>query len=251
METAAAESFWLDLASPRIYSLLVNLIAWPARSLSLADLERLGAVFSKVIDYRSRFTATHSAGVAATAEALAAALNFEKRERALMRVAGNLHDLGKVSIPNAILEKPGKLDTDEMLLMKGHTYYTLQILGSIAGFEDVRYWAAFHHERMDGRGYPFRLGSDDLPLGSRIMAVADVFTAIAEDRPYRPSMPKARCLDVLNDMAASHALDGDIVNTLAREFDSINEMRRQVQAEHFVDYEHCIGGDCAGAAARN
>ena len=243
-DVGSVESFWLDLMSPRIYSLLVNMIAWPRYSLTLDDLEQLGDIFSKVIDFRSKFTSTHSAGVASTAVALAGAFNFEKRERVLMRVAGSLHDLGKVAISNGILEKPGKLEEDEMLLMKGHTYYTLQILDSVGGFEDVRYWAAFHHERIDGRGYPFRLKGDDLSLGARIMAVADVFTAVAEDRPYRPGMSPERCLGVLNDMVASRALDGDVVAKLAQNFDAVNEVRRQAQAEHMFQYEQRFVDNC-------
>jgi len=105
-----------------------------------------------------------------------------------MEVAGNLHDLGKMVIPNSILNKPDKLNKEETAIMRQHTYFTYTVLNSIGGISQIAEWAAFHHERLDGSGYPFHLGADKLGIGSRIMAVADVFTAISEDRPYRKGM---------------------------------------------------------------
>jgi HD-GYP domain-containing protein (c-di-GMP phosphodiesterase class II) len=99
-------------------------------------------------------------------------------------------------------------------------------------------WAAFHHERLDGRGYPFRHAAEDLTLGSRIMAVADVFTAISEDRPYRKGMSSEQSRALLSQFAANGGLDGDIVQTLDRAYEDISERRRTEQVEYGAGQEH-------------
>ncbi|WP_164931930.1 HD domain-containing phosphohydrolase [Janthinobacterium sp. 17J80-10] len=139
----------------------------------------------------------------------------------LVGIAGYLHDIGKLSVPVVLLDKPGKLAPDEMQLIRQHPYYTHQILSAVPGLETVCAWAAFHHERLDGTGYPFR--PRHLPLEARIVAVADVFTAITEDRPYRPGMPKEACLSILYKMVCEGALDGDIVSYLPDIYDALHD----------------------------
>ena len=107
-------------------------------------------------------------------------------------MAGNFHDLGKLVIPNSILEKPGKLNDEEFALMKQHTYFTYSILTTIGGIQEIAEWAAFHHERLDGNGYPFHLNASKLSTGARIMAVADIVTTLAEDRPLPAGDEKRR-----------------------------------------------------------
>lgn len=236
-ESAKVEAFWLDIISPRIYSVLSDLIIWPQVLLKLEQLDQISSIFSRVVDFRSRFTATHSIGVATVAEQLAQRMCFEERECKLMRAAGYLHDLGKVSVPNAVLEKPGKLDFSEMNIMRAHTYFTIHILDTIGGFGEVSLWAALHHERMDGEGYPFHLKGIELPLGSRIMAVADVFTAISEDRPYRKGMEPKSFFSVLRNMVRSGALDGRIVEAFAADFEVIDRMRAENQKKYAEEFE--------------
>ena len=237
LELSYNESFWLDFVSSRIYSILTGMIAWPQLFLDFQNLEQLGEVFSRVVDFRSRFTSTHSIGVAVSAKELAGRMCFENDECHYMLIAGYLHDLGKIAIPNAILEKPGKLDKTETDIIKSHTYFTYLILDTIGGFENIKKWAAFHHERMDGKGYPFHLQDQDLPLGSRIMAVADVFTAIAEDRPYRAGMSREKCGKILQSMVDSKALDGRIVKALLDDFEPINKIRKEKQKEYEAEYD--------------
>jgi len=95
-----------------------------------------------------------------------------------MEIAGYFHDLGKLRVPKEILEKPGKLSTEEFNIIKSHTYHTYRILSHIPNFETINWWASFHHERLNGSGYPFRINAFNFPLGSRIMAIADVFTLL-------------------------------------------------------------------------
>src|SRR3990167_2949515 len=118
-------------------------------------------------------------------------------------IAALLHDIGKLSVPDEILEKPGGLSTEEFNIMRGHTYFTYHILNSIDGFDTISEWAAFHHEKLNGRGYPFHLKEGQLSIGSRIMAVSDKFSALSEDRPYRKSLTNNEIIANLNIMVDS------------------------------------------------
>lgn len=206
--------------------------------LDAAEVLKLSQLFSQIIDFRSRFTSTHSSGVAATAVALARMVGFTEREQLLMRVAGNLHDLGKLAVPAEVLNKPGRLDALEWQLMRDHALYTHRVLADLRGLESVAKWAGEHHERLDAKGYPFELGKWDLSMGSRIVAVADVFTAVTEDRPYRRGMHRADVLGVLEELAVS-ALDREVVNLLWENYDEINMLRSEAQqraARVFADF---------------
>lgn len=227
-EVSSRESFWLDLASKHKESILRERFAGEAVVLDLDGLYDMAKVFARIIDYRSSFTALHSSRVAATSEMLAARLDLPAPTVRLVGIAGYLHDIGKLSVPASLLDKPGKLAPDEMLLVRQHPYYTHQILSPVPGLKTVSTWAAFHHERLDGTGYPFR--PRWIPTEARIVAVADVFTAITEDRPYRAGMGKAECFRVLDSLVAEGALDGDVVALLASGYDELH--RAQAQARH-------------------
>ena len=129
-----------------------------------------------------------------------------------------MHDLGKLSVPEEILEKPGKLSPEEFRIIKKHTYYTYRILDVIPGFDEINRWASFHHEKLDGSGYPFRLHEENIPTGSRIMAVSDVFSALTEDRPYRMGLPRQRVVEILGQMSPG-GLDSQVVKNLVNNYD--------------------------------
>ena len=234
---SAKEYFWLDAASPSIGSILSRRVRLETIELDIEGLLSLAKLFSHIIDFRSRFTATHSSGVAASSEALSRLVGFSERECRIMRIAGYLHDLGKLAVPAEILEKPAKLTEDEFNVIRSHTFYTYRILEAIGDLDVINTWGSFHHERLDGSGYPFHHKGQDLSLGSRIMAVADVFTAITEDRPYRKEMPSERALQVLQQMADNSVLDSNIVSLLRVHFDEINSTRIAAQAEASKEYQ--------------
>ncbi|HJV51270.1 MAG TPA: HD domain-containing phosphohydrolase [Noviherbaspirillum sp.] len=221
------EAFWLDLTSRHKERILRQRFGADKIPLDLNGLRALSRIFGKIIDYRSSFTAAHSSGVAAISEDLAAHLGLDSLRRELIGVAGYLHDIGKLAVPPALLDKPGKLTAQEMFVIKQHPYYTHQILSTVPGLEQVTIWAALHHERLDGAGYPFRTRA--IPLEARIIAVADVFTAITEDRPYRRGMERADCLAVLDRQVRDGALDGDVVAALHRNFEHVQEVRHRSQ----------------------
>lgn len=250
---ASKEYFWLEVVSPSIYRTLRQHARHRTLTLDVAQLRNFAQLISHIIDFRSRFTATHSAGVAATAEALAGLVGFSQREREYMNIAGLLHDLGKLAVPREILEKPGKLDTAEFDLMRSHTYHSYRILDTLEDFDTINSWASFHHERINGGGYPFHHTGDVLSLGSRIMAVSDIFTAISEDRPYRPGMNPDEARTVLGTMAKNGSIDVEIVQMLLRNFDHVNGIREQVQTESRLMYQSIVGinnGSILGEEAR-
>jgi len=236
LSLAAKEYFWLDVVSPTIDSILARRIRLTILELDIKGLLSLARVFSHIIDFRSPFTATHSSGVAASAESLARLVGFSARECLTMRIAGYLHDLGKLAVPKEILEKPAKLTAEEFNVIRSHTFYTYRILERVPDLEVISTWAAFHHERLDGKGYPFHLRGEDMSLGSRIMAVADVFTAITEDRPYRKGMPSERALKVLQQMADDSALDLYLVAVLRSHYEEVNSARMSAQAVASKEY---------------
>ena len=204
--------------------------------LSDEDLLSLGKLYSQIIDFRSSFTATHSSGVSAVAAALADLMRFSTQECLHMRLAGYLHDIGKLIVPESILEKDGPLTPEEFEIIRSHSYYSDRLLMNIKEFDTIRTWGALHHERLNGKGYPFRMSGDQLPLGSRIMAVADVFVALSEDRPYRAGMEKSAALAVLDSMTKAGTLDGKIVQVLVGGFDQINDQRLEAQNNARLEY---------------
>ena len=189
------ELIWLDaMMNPNYLMYFTGSI----RDVSLMETAQLTKLMSRIIDCRSSFTAMHSAGVAAVAKELARLCGMSPDDIIKMEIAGNLHDVGKLVVPREILEKPGKLTDEEFNIIKEHAYYTRYVLKDIIGFGKIANWAGFHHEKLDGHGYPFHLSSDQLDLGSRIMAVADIFSAITEVRPYRDGMKQEQAINVVN-----------------------------------------------------
>ena len=231
------EEFWLDLCSPRLYSVLLHEGPFQKTEIELPQISVVAELFRNIIDFRSRFTSTHSSGVAAAASMLSRIFGFTETEIMFMEVAGNLHDIGKLVVPNSILEKPEALSMEETAIMKSHTYYTYHIIDSIGGIRNIAEWAAYHHERLDGSGYPFHCKEKDLSSGARIMAVADIFAALAEDRPYRKGMSMPEITRILKQFAHNGLLDARIVNLLLDNHDVILSFitERKTAAREFYE----------------
>ena len=231
------EEFWMDLVSPRLYALLLNEGPFRRIEIDFSDLSLISELFRNIIDFRSRFTSTHSSGVAASAAMLSKVFGLTETEIGLMEVAGNLHDIGKLAIPNSILDKPGKLTKEEMAVMKSHTYYTYSVINTIRGLQQIAEWAAYHHEKLDGSGYPFRCTAGELSTGARIMMVADIFTALTEDRPYRKGMSKDGVVQILKEFSDRRLLDTRIVNLLFENYEEIFSYvaEKQTAARNFYE----------------
>ncbi|MCK8824925.1 HD-GYP domain-containing protein [Fuchsiella alkaliacetigena] len=241
-DLASKDFFWLNAISAANNQLIADEFGRTKISLDLDGLYNLGKFFSQIIDFRSHFTATHSSGVAASAEGLADFIGLSFQQVRRVKVAGYLHDLGKLSVPTEILEKPDKLTDNEYSLIQEHAYYTYHSLASIEGLDEISKWASFHHERLDGKGYPFQYSAEKLPLESRIIAVADVFTAITEDRPYREGMDSQQALNILEDMARDEALDEEIVLVLKNNYQEIDCLRKWAQEHEAQEYKNFSTG---------
>jgi len=230
LEMSRKEVFWLDFVNRDLNKVLRKKSRLPNVSLNIDELVEMSQFYALIIDTRSRFTATHSSGVAATAETLARLWGFDAYHGKKVRIAGYLHDIGKLAVPDAILEKNGSLDLHEWRTIRSHTYYTYQILDTVEGLKDIAVWASQHHENLDGEGYPFRNTENEMPIESRILAVADVFTALAEDRPYRPGMEDGKVLDILHEMVEGRKLDSRVVDLLIANIDVVQDVRRTAQS---------------------
>ena len=142
------------------------------------------ASLAHAVDERDAYAGRHSYVVAQLAARVAALLGLDAEEVELVRLAGSLHDLGKLAIPEEILRKPEALNESETLVLRRHPQIGYRMLRSL-GVEPVSTWVLHHHERWDGRGYPHGLGGEEIPLGSRILFVADAYDAMTSDRIYR------------------------------------------------------------------
>ncbi len=228
-DLAQKSNFWLGMDRSLLGESIRKLSTFKDSYLSLEELERLSGIFAFIIDSRSRFTASHSTGVATVAHGLAAAHGLDEETCLKLKIAGYLHDIGKVSVPQEILEKNGSLTEKERLIMTGHSFYTHKIIHDVRGFDDIGKWAANHHEFVDGSGYPFGLKGEELDTEARIMTVADIFTALTETRPYRQSMETAEAIKVLEDLSKKGKIDETVLSTLTQNAAEIDKVRKHAQ----------------------
>ena len=235
---AKKECFWIETSSASLIRTdILKRMNLSKETVDLETVRNFAKLTSQIIDFRSRFTATHSSGVAAVAMELTKLAGFSEEECMSMEIAGFLHDIGKLAVPNEILEKPRELNSAEFNVIRKHTYYTYMILSRLRGLEHIATLAAYHHERLDGTGYPFRIKGRDISKLSRIMAVADVITALTENRPYRAGMSKKHTEKILLDMHNEGALDGNIVDLAIKNFTHINDIRIKAQRKALKNYD--------------
>jgi HD-GYP domain-containing protein (c-di-GMP phosphodiesterase class II) len=187
-------------------------------------LDLVAAAFAWIIDAKSSFTFEHSDRVCTIALSMADRLGFLPEARTRLRRAALLHDLGKLAVPNAILDKPGSLTPDEWTVVKRHPYYTYQILLRVPIFAELADDAANHHERLDGGGYFRGLTGTSLTTAARVLAVADVADALMSARPYRAAMPTDRVLTII-DQDRDKAFCPDCVDVLRDVIESDASLR--------------------------
>jgi putative nucleotidyltransferase with HDIG domain len=156
--------------------------------LARANLSFASALVA-TLDARDRYTAGHSAAVAIYARDIAERMNLGDEQQQLVHLCGLVHDIGKIGLPPGLLEKPGALSLEERRQMQEHSAIGERILANVEDYAEIATIVRHHHERMDGMGYPDGISGDDIPLLSRIIAVADAYNAMTSDRPYRDAMP--------------------------------------------------------------
>ncbi len=178
---------------------------------------RAAASLAKAVDARDTYTGSHSERVSELAARIATRLGLSPEQIELTRLAGSLHDLGKLAIPEEILRKPGELTDSERLVLERHPQIGFRMLDSL-GVDPVADVVLHHHERWDGAGYPNGLRSDSIPLGARIIFVADAYDAMISDRVYRPRRSAGEALEELRRCAGTQ-FDPGIVAAFATEMD--------------------------------
>lgn len=236
LEISVCESFWLDITSPQLISILQKMTTLPAIIADFSQLRRIATLFSHIIDFRSKFTATHSRGVAVVSETLARLSGIPDITSKLIGIAGFMHDIGKLAVPNEILDKESPLTQTEFNIIKRHSYYTQQVLNNIDLAKELSHWASSHHEKLDGSGYPFHYKEGELDAGCRILAVADIFTALTEDRPYRKGMAKDEVKIILQKLVSQSAIDSYFVAQMDLHYDEINNRRIESQKKASEEY---------------
>ncbi len=219
LEASFPEAFWM-LLTPDNISQYVNEMG-DEDGLEIIDLNQLkqfAAIIAHIVDAKSHFTVEHSEGVARLSRYLAERLGLGAERCDKIEIAGLMHDIGKLQIPDEILEKPDILSPSERTLMKSHSFVTLQILKQIDGMDDIAQWASYHHESINGTGYPFHLEGDELSIEARIIRVADIYQAMAQLRPYRlqPTSP-GTILNILKAMVREGQIDGRVVDLVAED----------------------------------
>ncbi len=163
-----------------------------------ARLDSVCDAFAQIVDAKSHFTGEHSSRVCEYTLEIAEGLGITDERKTTLRRASLLHDIGKLAVPNTILDKNGKPTDEEWACIRRHPYHTQQILSQITGFERLTEIASAHHERLDGKGYFQGMRADELDTDMRIIAVADVFDALSANRPYRDALPLAKVFAILD-----------------------------------------------------
>ena len=177
----------------------------------LDSAEAVVFAFARTVEAKCKYTWGHSERVVAHTSALARQLGMSEPEQQVLRKGALLHDVGKINIPDAILNKPGPLTPEERDLVKQHALQGVRIVEPLRSIRETIPLIRWHHERLDGKGYPDGLAGGAIPLAVRVLAVADVFDALSNERPYRPALPLAECFDILRTNAAGGGLDPELV----------------------------------------
>jgi putative nucleotidyltransferase with HDIG domain len=197
LAAAREDDLWERLRGPGLATSVSGMEPGEEIPATPERLDRIPRAFARIIDAKSPFTYRHSEGVATAAAAMGERMGFAPRAVRDQEWAGLLHDIGKLSVSSRILDKPGPLTAAERTEIRKHPALTYDILSRVTPFRHLAEVAASHHERPDGKGYHRGLKADALSLRARILAVADTFDALSQDRPYRPAMPMEKVLDCL------------------------------------------------------
>jgi HD-GYP domain-containing protein (c-di-GMP phosphodiesterase class II) len=184
------------------------------RELTEEELDEALSAFADYADVKSPFTLGRSRGVAALAAAAAAGIGLPDSDATLVRRAGLVHDVGNIGVSSGILDKPGPLTSAEWERVRTHPYLTARTFSKPAALRAIGQLAALHHERLDGSGYPAGLTAESLPMTARVLAAADVYHALLEDRPHRPALTKEAARQVLTDEVKAGRLDGEAVRAV-------------------------------------
>ncbi|MHC1683787.1 MAG: HD-GYP domain-containing protein [Clostridiaceae bacterium] len=208
------KDYWNEIKSDNLTKILNEKMPQFTFELSLERIHKITKVFSKIIDSKSKYTNRHSSELSEKVAIMADYYGYDDEIKMKLRIAADLHDLGKLAVPNKILDSPNKLTKEEFDIIKKHTYYTRLALQEIKGFEEITEWASNHHEKLDGSGYPFGFKGDRIDFNSRLVACLDVYQALTEERPYRRNLTHEEAMNILNSMKEDGLIDRKITDDI-------------------------------------
>jgi putative nucleotidyltransferase with HDIG domain len=185
---------------------------------------------SDAIETRDSYTNGHSKRVAIYSVEIARNMGWDDYELERLSIAAILHDIGKVGIPDAVLLKPTPLNSHEYDIMKLHPELSANIVSKIENFQELVGWVRYHHEHLDGSGYPYGLRGNEIPMAARVIAVADAYDAMTSDRPYRKAMPMESVIEVLREGAGTQ-WDAEVVEISLR---NLEVLPKDVAAMHNI-----------------
>ncbi len=241
LEISANDNFWLNLNYINLETLLNSVLIDEERMILDADMFQLFAMtLSNISDYRSKYTVGHSVGVSEVAYELAGLAGLNENTRKDLRIAGLLHDFGKIAIPQEVLDKKGELTEGEFNIIRAHSYYTGKILSNISGISEISKWTLLHHERCDGSGYPFGLKDNEIDKNVSVLILADIFTALREDRSYRDAINLDEAMEIIRFRINAHPTNDnineliEIVKNNSISLDNIREIKQKEAVDYFM-----------------
>lgn len=215
MATSSNGSFWFYLDSDALGEYVAEWVETGSdNAYTFLEIKEISLMFAAIVDAKSVFTFEHSIGVATLSRYLAELFQLPQESCEEIELAGLLHDLGKLRVEDAILDKPGQLNEEERLIMNRHGFDSDIVLRRIKGFKRIAHIASLHHETLDAKGYPYALSKENIPFEARIVAVADIFQALIQNRPYRAGMSMDEAYGIIHEMCENGKLDVEIVAKL-------------------------------------
>ncbi|MDG5855834.1 HD-GYP domain-containing protein [Clostridium beijerinckii] len=216
------KKFWMNLENSFISIELEKRIPKHSLELSFEEIHGITNVLSKIIDSKSSYTQRHSQGLSEKAAIMADFYNLEKEEKMKLIIAADLHDIGKLAVPNDVLDKPDKLSNEEFKIIMKHPEYTRLALQEIKGFEDITEWASNHHEKLNGKGYPIGMTDKELDFNSRLMTCLDIYQALTEERPYREGLAHEKAMEILKSIMDNGFIDTKITRDIDYVFSKLS-----------------------------
>jgi len=213
LRVGADEFLPRDAPSEALLARLESLVRWKQLADELERAESVIASLARAVRAKDGYSEEHTRRVADYAGRLAEAVSVPEVTRRAISKGALLYDIGKITVPDSILKKPGKLDRDEWRIVKQHPVTSAEICLPLRDASELVPIVRHHHERLDGSGYPDGVGGDEIPLGSQIVAIADFYSACTSERPYREAMTGERACELLREMTSRGLMDSGLVET--------------------------------------